>query len=147
MNKTLISAAILSALGLSTLAQAADSEMNIGGLVEVEMTPDNISTATVELGLSREINRLVSAEMTLLYEGVGESAPIAAPRVLDLVASYPNPFNPYTVIRYDVAEPGVVDLRIYNVAGALVKAFGAQHCGACLGHDDRSVAGISSAHG
>jgi hypothetical protein len=33
----------------------------------------------------------------------------------------PNPFNPSTVIRYELAGPGAVDLRIYDVRGALVK--------------------------
>ena len=35
--------------------------------------------------------------------------------------NYPNPFNPSTIIRYDVADPGQVDLRVYDVSGALVK--------------------------
>jgi hypothetical protein len=33
----------------------------------------------------------------------------------------PNPFNPTTTIKYEVKESGLVALRIYNVAGQLVK--------------------------
>jgi len=33
----------------------------------------------------------------------------------------PNPFNPTTTIKYEVKESGLVSLRIYNVAGQLVK--------------------------
>ena len=33
----------------------------------------------------------------------------------------PNPFNPTTTIKYQVKESGLVRLRIYNVAGQLVK--------------------------
>jgi hypothetical protein len=33
----------------------------------------------------------------------------------------PNPFNPTTTIRYEVKKTGPVSLRIYNVAGQLVK--------------------------
>jgi hypothetical protein len=33
----------------------------------------------------------------------------------------PNPFNPTTKIQYEIKEPGPVSLRIYNVAGQLVK--------------------------
>jgi flagellar hook assembly protein FlgD len=33
----------------------------------------------------------------------------------------PNPFNPTTTIKYEVKESGLVRLRIYNVAGQLVK--------------------------
>ncbi|MCK5619680.1 MAG: T9SS type A sorting domain-containing protein, partial [Candidatus Krumholzibacteria bacterium] len=34
---------------------------------------------------------------------------------------YPNPFNPTTTIRYSIAESGRITLRVYNVAGQLVK--------------------------
>jgi flagellar hook assembly protein FlgD len=33
----------------------------------------------------------------------------------------PNPFNPSTIIRYELAYGGRVTLRIYDVSGALVK--------------------------
>jgi hypothetical protein len=35
--------------------------------------------------------------------------------------NHPNPFNPTTVIRYELAQPGHVTLRIYDARGALVK--------------------------
>jgi hypothetical protein len=35
--------------------------------------------------------------------------------------NHPNPFNPTTIIRYELAEPGHVTLRIYDARGALVK--------------------------
>lgn len=35
--------------------------------------------------------------------------------------NYPNPFNPSTVVRYDLAAPAQVDLRIFNAQGALIK--------------------------
>ena len=38
-----------------------------------------------------------------------------------LEQNYPNPFNPTTTIAYSIAEPGHVYLRIYNVAGQLVR--------------------------
>jgi hypothetical protein len=33
----------------------------------------------------------------------------------------PNPFNPSTIIQYDLAEPGHVTVKIYDVKGALVR--------------------------
>jgi hypothetical protein len=38
-----------------------------------------------------------------------------------LYPSYPNPFNPATVIRYDIAHSGPVTVGIYDVRGGLVK--------------------------
>jgi hypothetical protein len=38
-----------------------------------------------------------------------------------LDANYPNPFNPVTTIRYTIAKPSHVTLRIYNIAGQLVR--------------------------
>ena len=35
--------------------------------------------------------------------------------------TYPNPFNPTTTISYGIARPGQVSLRIYSVAGQLVR--------------------------
>ncbi len=38
----------------------------------------------------------------------------------NLYNNYPNPFNPSTVIKFDVAKAGKVTLRIYSVTGQLV---------------------------
>lgn len=54
----------------------------------------------------------IQEEAARLFELPGQAA---------LYQNYPNPFNPSTIIRYDIAEPGMVDLRIYSVTGALVK--------------------------
>ncbi len=37
------------------------------------------------------------------------------------VSSHPNPFNPLGEIRFVLPEPGVVDLRVYDVSGRLVR--------------------------
>ncbi len=39
----------------------------------------------------------------------------------NLYNNYPNPFNPSTVIKFDVAKVGKVTLRIYSVTGELVE--------------------------
>jgi hypothetical protein len=38
-----------------------------------------------------------------------------------LAQNYPNPFNPSTTIKYSVKEKAHVSLKIYNVAGQLVR--------------------------
>lgn len=39
------------------------------------------------------------------------------PTRFELSQNYPNPFNPSTVIRYTIAKPGLVTLRIFNIRG------------------------------
>jgi len=38
-----------------------------------------------------------------------------------LEQNYPNPFNPATAVKFTLDKPGNVSLKIYNVAGQLVK--------------------------
>lgn len=38
-----------------------------------------------------------------------------------LSQNYPNPFNPSTTIRYQVAKTGEVELKIYNLAGKVIR--------------------------
>ena len=38
-----------------------------------------------------------------------------------LSQNYPNPFNPMTTIEYNIALPGLVTLKIYNLAGQQIK--------------------------
>jgi hypothetical protein len=50
-----------------------------------------------------------------------EEAPEPFPVVTSLSQNYPNPFNPTTEIRFAVAEPGEVVLRIYDIVGRPVR--------------------------
>jgi hypothetical protein len=43
------------------------------------------------------------------------------PDRFDIRQNYPNPFNDETIISYQLSEPGFVEVRIYNVRGALVR--------------------------
>jgi choice-of-anchor B domain-containing protein len=53
------------------------------------------------------------------YSGVIETE-VFSPNSLKLQQNYPNPFNPSTMIRFTVAEQGLVNLSIYNMLGEMV---------------------------
>jgi hypothetical protein len=48
-------------------------------------------------------------------------AEAGVPRAYKLSQNFPNPFNPRTSIKFDMKEKGLVTVRIYNVAGQLVR--------------------------
>lgn len=45
----------------------------------------------------------------------------ALPKATTLAAIYPNPFNPRTMIEFELAEAGPIDLAIYDVRGRVVR--------------------------
>lgn len=53
--------------------------------------------------------------------GVSASPENNLPQATRLVGNVPNPFNPQTVVAFDLAQPGRVELEIFDVRGHLVK--------------------------
>lgn len=49
------------------------------------------------------------------------AAPVQSIQTCRLRQNYPNPFNPKTTIRFDMAKPAHVQLRVYDVTGRLVE--------------------------
>lgn len=58
---------------------------------------------------------IISTDPTAVGDGTNVPNP---PR---LVGIYPNPFNPHTWIRYDLAQEASVQLQIYDVQGMIVR--------------------------
>jgi len=46
---------------------------------------------------------------------------LGAPKKFELSQNYPNPFNPTTTISYNITEPSIVKLTIYNLLGQEIK--------------------------
>jgi hypothetical protein len=61
-----------------------------------------------------------SEEINVLVTGLGEHPPKGYD-VFRLLANYPNPFNPSTIIPYRLKERGHVRLSIYDLKGELVR--------------------------
>ena len=48
--------------------------------------------------------------------------------------NYPNPFNPRTTIKFDLKDPGRVELSVFDIAGRRVKSLVSESMAA--GHHD-----------
>ncbi len=59
--------------------------------------------------------------ITFLGNTVTGPTPVASSKVNSLDQNYPNPFNPQTTIAFSVKDRGLVTLKVYNVAGELVR--------------------------
>ena len=57
----------------------------------------------------------------------GQIAPIVIPKETELLANYPNPFNPETWIPYQLAIPADVSISIYAADGKLVRMLNLGH--------------------
>jgi hypothetical protein len=90
----------------------------------------------------------------IVFDGSKLSNPVVAlgslnvestPTEFALLQNFPNPFNPETTIKYNVANGANVSLRIYNVVGQVVKTLVAEQQNAgrytvrWSGTDDRGV--------
>lgn len=70
-------------------------------------------------------DRYGNVNVNKLYEAIeGQSFSVGVnqigteiPEEYDLFQNYPNPFNPTTTIRYDLAKPGFVVLRVFDISG------------------------------
>ena len=70
----------------------------------------------------REITVISEAGMVNRQTGRRPAKPDWVPTKYALLQNFPDPFNPETTLEFDLPEPAVVTLRVYDVAGRLVAA-------------------------
>jgi hypothetical protein len=63
----------------------------------------------------------------ITFDATGDGTVLSVPKytakekTYELMQNYPNPFNPSTLIKFSVAEKGLVTLRVYDILGNVVK--------------------------
>jgi len=84
----------------------------------LEITVTNSREQLVSAPVVREVSKIDLAKATIVVNlRLGEAIPSQS----QLFQNYPNPFNPETWIPFQLAESAEVTIRIYNVAGQLVR--------------------------
>ena len=95
----------------------------LGGLADAGFLLKRFSFQRVDATLYIDDVRFAAEEVQVYTEPtavevVGESI---VPFGYALSQNHPNPFNPETTIRYELAETGAVRLSVYNVSGQLIR--------------------------
>ena len=99
-------------------------------------------TASQVAGIEEQIDLLIatgdrspSAIKTLIY--LQQLIAMARPEQTQLLANYPNPFNPETWIPYELATDTSVRITIYNTQGVVIRTLelGHQSAGYYTGRD------------
>lgn len=126
---------VLGASGTSRVEMSYNTAVSPDGAVLSQKTVNGHGkTATVMMSgfslaqirddeLDGIMDRSLFAKDTIVYLGIpfiGVAAP-PVPHANSLSQNYPNPFNPQTAIAFTLKERGAVSLKIYDVAGALVR--------------------------
>jgi len=120
--------------------------------VEMHMVRKTIEARLVALGL---VNQSVICPVTAYsnargrqFQGFGVlniTSSNLAGQVVRMEQNAPNPFNPSTKIKFAVAKPGFVNVRIFNVRGELVKTVASGNYG--MGSHEVSWDGSSRSGG
>ncbi len=125
--------------------QAAQEDSFIGRLYQADLSPTTVKDSTrIDLKIRmvdasgnsaewRLNSAYVVGDGALGIETPEDDHPAIIPAAkARLLGNYPNPFRETTAIRYELPAPAAVKLRIYNLAGQLVKTLADEHMPAGL---------------
>lgn len=120
-------------------------EENRKGAAAPSHKPPTVGTAGALSSTTRPLSDADIALLYSFYQGIEEKSgdstqielvkrflrqllmPVNGPLETKLHANYPNPFNPETWIPYQLAEDVDITIRIYNIAGRVVRTLFAGH--------------------
>jgi hypothetical protein len=106
-----------SGLSLSTLT----ADFGLGEAARVDSVIVTWPSGAVQLATGHAVDRVLALTEPGVREGPTASAVSQTPRAFELHPSFPNPFDSMTTIRFDVPVATRVNVRVYDLAGRLVR--------------------------
>ncbi len=107
-----------------TVVQDLDIFQQAGARTAYNVTTEHVSVSDERLDVhfsDAHFNPPVLNGIEILQESTGNDPETGQmPRKSQLFPTYPNPFNASTTVKYQLAEPGKVRLRVVNLQGSLV---------------------------
>ncbi len=91
------------------------------GTYELKATGPGYKDATVTFEVNEQTGLNPTVEVPMQVTGIEDHGDAVVIKTNRLYDAYPNPFNPSTTIRVDIAQRQEVTLAIYNVLGQRVK--------------------------
>lgn len=114
----------------------------------VHIFTDQVSVATanvqIEVGTFRDPSNRFILDFTGTTDPTLDLNDNQLVTTYELLQNYPNPFNPSTRINYKIGEPGLVQLKVYNVLGVEVASLVNEFKNAGDYFTDFEASGISS---
>jgi hypothetical protein len=91
--------------------------------LDLEVTTFNVTPGTyrAQIQISSDSWDFKNIDVTLRVTSNDET-PDQIPQTTALTGNYPNPFNPSTSIKFQLAEPGFTTLNVFNIKGQLVNS-------------------------
>ena len=89
--------------------------------IEMESTYLNNTDEIVEFGLLSVDEMMIVFGLYFTGEQLKNDLNNTLPQSPLLHSNFPNPFNPYTLLRYDLPESGMVNITIHDMLGRKVK--------------------------
>jgi len=107
--------------GNGYLSQSSlDAEFGLGTATSIELLEIIWPDAEIQTFTSLPLNSvltIVQGQTTGIDDGLDET-----PTTFAMQRAYPNPFNPSTTVVFDLPRAESVDLRVYDLAGRLVRS-------------------------
>jgi len=89
---------------------------DVDGAISVYAT-DVDGDGDIDVLSASENDHQIAWYENLLIVGIDASNPVGTPFQFQLYNNYPNPFNPITIIKYQIPEISFVTIKVYDVLG------------------------------